>query len=39
MHFRDFERLVKPRIVRFGRRTTAENAKSHSHSLRTRIGA
>jgi Ala-tRNA(Pro) deacylase len=39
MHFRDFERLVKPRIVRFGRRAMAENAKSPSHSLRIRTGA
>jgi hypothetical protein len=32
MHFRDFERLVKPRVVCLGRLTTAKKPKSPSHS-------
>jgi Ala-tRNA(Pro) deacylase len=38
MHFRDFERLVKPRVVCLGRLRMAQEPKSPSLSLRLRTG-
>lgn len=38
MHFRDFERLVKPRVVSLGRPPMNKKPNSPSHSFRLRTG-